>query len=130
MAPTKFGLNPTAFGSRCGLKIFKMAPWRPSWILNRHILAILNLCWPYAAHQVWAQFNLAFGSRCGLRIFKMAPWWLSWILNRHILAILNICRPYATYQVWAQSNLAFWSRCGLKIFKMVTNVAILDIGIQ
>ena len=40
---TKFGLHPTACGSRCGLKSFKMAAVTAILDIGTKILAILNL---------------------------------------------------------------------------------------
>ena len=61
------------FGSRHGLKIYKMATMgaildiRMEWFSNSKSLRCSN-----ASHQVSAQSNLQFGWRCCLKIFKMA----------------------------------------------------------
>ena len=81
MPPTKFWLNPTNFfGSRRGLKIFKMATIaailesEPNDFSNSESLFCSD-----ASHQASALSNLRFG-RCRLNIFKMTD----------MTAILNI----------------------------------------
>ena len=61
------------FGSRHGLKIFKMATMGA--ILDIRTSDLSNsesLCCSDASHQVSAQSNLQFGRRCCLKIFKTA----------------------------------------------------------
>ena len=44
---------------------------------NGMILAILNLCYCDASHQVSAQSDLGFRRRCHLKNFKRWPAWIS-----------------------------------------------------
>ena len=71
MPPIKFQLNPTKFKTRCRLKNFKMAAWRPSWISERnHFSNSESLSHSAASHQASAQSNLQFGRRCRLKEFQ------------------------------------------------------------
>ena len=74
MPPIKFKLNHLPFGSRCDLKIFKMAKMAAmgvSWISERnHFSNSKSQCCPDAFHQVSALSDLWFRSRQQLKTFK------------------------------------------------------------
>ena len=73
MPPTKLDPIRITFGSRRGLKIFKMATWRPPWVSERNDFShSKSLCCSNASHQVSALSDLRFEMRCRLKIFKMA----------------------------------------------------------
>ena len=88
---------------------------------NGTILAILNLCYSNASHQVSAQSNLWF-LRCRLKNFKMATLDIKW---SNFCNSESLCYFYASHQVPAQSDLWFERKCPFKNFKMATVVAIL-----
>ena len=72
------------FGSRRGLKIFKMATMGPSWILELNYLSNSEpLCCSDASHQVSSQSDLLFGRRCHLKTFKWPTWRPSWISEKN-----------------------------------------------
>ena len=129
MPPTKFGLNLTGLGSRCGFKIVKMAAWAASWIAKQNDLSSSESLWILML-PIKFQFNPTYrlGGDVVGRISRWLPWLSFWISE------LNNCsnseslsHSDASDRVFAQADLRFGRRCGLKNFKMAP---ILDIGME
>ena len=107
---------------RCHLKIFKMATWRPSWILEQNNFSNSEfLCCFYAPTKFPLNLTYGFGGN------------VVWRISRYRNDFSNsesLCHLDASHQVLAQLDFQFGKRCHLKNFKMATLAAILDTGTE
>ena len=116
------------FGSRNGLKVFKLATLGPSQISDQNYFSNSeSICHSSDAfHQVWAQSALRYG-RCLLKNSKMPPWRPSWMWEWNKFSSSESPMPPITFQ---PNPAPFQSRCRLKVFKLATMAAILAIEME
>ena len=103
--------------------------WRPSWISEWNVLAILNF---YIASmpliKFWLNPTYSLGGDVVWRISRWPLWWPFLILEQKDFSNSeSLCRFNASHQVSAQSDLRFGRRCSLTNFKMAAMAATLDI---
>ena len=92
------------FGSRCGLKIFKMA-----WIAKRNDLNNFeSLCRSNASHQVSAQSNLRHGAILDIRTELFLQFWISIMLQCLPSFRLNLTYGLGRDVVWRISERLSW----------------------
>ena len=118
MPPTSSDLIRLTFGSRWGLKIFKIASLGASYVRyrTRYILAILNLYvaqmppikFGFTLHYCWGDVIWR-NSRCPVAPILAVRW-------NKFRSSESPCLPNASHQVSAYSDLLLESRCRFKIF--------------